>query len=215
MVSLRGMGAAFIRAVLMLRVGLTGGIGSGKSTVAGYFAELGVDILDADVIARELLQIDAPAYKPVIEFFGDKILSASGEIDRKKLRQIIFEDSQAKQGLEKIIHPLVFEKILEKIKTLKSPYCIIVIPLLIETGIRNDFLDRICVVDAEESWQIKWASARDNTSAEDIIKIMKKQSSREERLRQADDIIYNNKDLQWLQSQVKNLHHQYLQISAS
>ncbi len=198
----------------MLKVGLTGGIGSGKSTVAEYFSQLGSEIIDADHIARELTLPEAAGFKAIIGFFGPDILSACGEIDRKKLRQIIFNDPLAKQNLERILHPLIIKKIIAKTQLLTAPYCIIVIPLLVETGFASkDFLDRICVVDTTESLQIERASRRDSTSPQEILKIINDQCPREERLRAADDIIVNNNDLVSLEKQVKKLHQQYLQMS--
>lgn len=198
----------------MLKVGLTGGIGSGKSTVAEYFSQLGTEIIDADHLARELTVPTAAGFKAIIELFGSNILSVSGEIDRKKLRQIIFHDPLAKKHLERILHPLIIKKIIVKTQLLTVPYCIIVIPLLVETGFASkDFLDRICVVDTSESLQIERASRRDSTSPQEILKIIKDQCSREERLRAADDIIVNNNDLVSLENQIKKLHHQYLQMS--
>lgn len=199
----------------MLKVGLTGGIGSGKSTVAEYFARLGVVIVDADQIAKEITLPGASAYKTIIESFGSSILSPSGEIDRKKLRQIVFQDHLAKKQLENILHPRIIKEMLNKIEFISAPYCIIVIPLLVETGFaHHDFLDRICVVDTLESLQIERASRRDSTAPQEILKIIKGQSSSEERLRVADDIILNNSDLISLENQIKKLHNQYLQMSS-
>lgn len=199
----------------MLKVGLTGGIGSGKSTVAEYFARLGVVIVDADQIAKEITLPGASAYKTIIESFGSSILSPSGEIDRKKLRQIVFQDHLAKKQLENILHPRIIKEMLNKIESINAPYCIIVIPLLVETGFaHHDFLDRICVVDTLESLQIERASRRDSTAPQEILKIIKGQSSSEERLRVADDIILNNSDLISLENQIKKLHNQYLQMSS-
>lgn len=199
----------------MLRVGLTGGIGSGKSTVADYFSRLGAQIVDADQIARELSRPGALAYKSILELFGTQILSPAGEIDRKQLRQIIFNDPHAKKKIENILHPLIIQKILEKTASFTSTYCIIVIPLLVETDLAEaSFLDRICVVDTSENLQIERASRRDSTSPAEVLKIIQDQSSREERLRIADDIILNNGDLNDLEAQIKKLHAQYLQISS-
>ncbi len=199
----------------MLRVGLTGGIGSGKSTVADYFSRLGAQIVDADQIARELSRPGALAYKSILELFGTQILSPAGEIDRKQLRQIIFNDPHAKKKIENILHPLIIQKILEKTASFTSAYCIIVIPLLVETDLAEaSFLDRICVVDTPENLQIERASRRDSTSPAEVLKIIQDQSSREERLRIADDIILNNGNLNDLEAQIKKLHAQYLQISS-
>lgn len=196
-----------------LRVGLTGGIGSGKTTVANLFAQRGATLIDADKIAHELTLRGTPSYTAIIKHFGADILTKTAELDRQKLRELIFKNPEAKQWLEKRLHPLILQAICEQISQSFSPYCIIVIPLLVETRMKLDFLDRVCVIDAPETLRVQWASQRDQVAPADILAIMSSQSSREERLAIADDVIINDRDLEALEDQVKKLHQQYLQIA--
>lgn len=198
----------------MFCVGLTGSIGSGKTTVARFFAKLGVTIVDADIIAREITEPGAPGYTAVLAHFGKKILTQQ-HIDRKQLRQIIFKNPAEKKALEKILHPLILEAMRERIRHATSPYCIAVIPLLAEVFSQIDFVTRVCVVDAPEHLSKQWAAERDHTSLLDIEAIMAAQIAHEERLALADDVILNNQDLAGLERQVKILHRQYLQMAAS
>lgn len=191
-------------------IGLTGGIGSGKTTVANLFQQLGATVIDSDQIAKELSSPGQRGYQAILEHFGQEILKEnSDQIDRKKLRTIIFKDHQAKKWLEETLHPLIIEEIQSKIKQSDAPYCIVVIPLLIETSIKIDFLDRICVIDTTEELQKKWASQRDQVSPDEIAQMMKAQASRAQRLAIADDIILNTNGLAALETQVKKLHQQY------
>jgi len=196
-------------------VGLTGGIGSGKTTVANFFAQLGITVIDADVIAREVTEPGAPAYNPIVEHFGQDIVTAQGQLDRKKLRRIIFENNLAKVWLENLLHPLILRTMRERIDQVTSPYCIMVIPLLVETAFSIDFLDRICVVDAPEALRKQWAAQRDQTSPAEIEAVIAAQSARERRLALADDLIINNHDLAALETQIKKLHSQYLQMASA
>ena len=142
-------------------IGLTGGIGSGKTTVANFFAQWGIAIIDADVIAREVTEPGSKGFDAVVAHFGEDILNASGELDRKKLRHIIFKNPEAKAWLENTLHPLILNAIREQIRCVTSPYCVAVIPLLTETSFSIDFLDRICRRDAPEASRKKWAARRD------------------------------------------------------
>src|SRR3990167_9153681 len=154
-------------------IALTGGIGSGKSTVAELFAKLGTPIIDADLIARELTHIDQSAYKDIVNHFNEKqILKADQTLNRNKLREIIFEDQKERQWLENLLHPLIQEKIADEIKKVSAPYCIVVIPLLFEVTPYN-FIDRILVVDSPEEQQIARVIARDKTNSALIKKILK------------------------------------------
>ncbi len=195
-------------------IGLTGGIGSGKTTVANFFAEWGIAIIDADVIAREVTEPGSKGYDAVVAHFGEDILNASGELDRKKLRHIIFKHPEAKAWLENTLHPLILNAMREQIRCVTSPYCVAVIPLLTETSFSIDFLDRICVVDAPEASRKKWAVRRDLVSPTDIDLIIAAQSDREKRLAIADDVIINDQNLDVLKDRVKKLHLQYLQMAA-
>jgi dephospho-CoA kinase len=197
-----------------LRVGLTGGIGSGKSTVSDLFAEMGVPVIDADCIAHEVVQKGKPAYAAIIGLFGNGIVDENGDLNRNYLRQLIFEDKEKRRQLESIIHPLVRNEIDLRSGKAGYPYCIISIPLLFESG-RQNSVDRILVIDAPESLQLERASARDGARREDIMKIIDAQTDRRQRVEQADDIITNDRDLAKLRKQVTTLHNKYLAMTAN
>jgi dephospho-CoA kinase len=196
-------------------IGLTGGIGSGKTTVANFFAQWGIAVIDADVIAREVTEPGSKGYDAIVVYFGKDILNASGGLDRKKLRSTVFKNPQAKIWLENTLHPLILNAMRDQIVRVSSPYCVAVIPLLAETSFTVDFLDRICVVDAPEASRKQWAARRDQVSPTDIDLIIAAQSAREKRLAIADDVIINDQDLDFLEAQVKKLHLQYLQMAAA
>lgn len=187
-----------------LKVGLTGGIGSGKTTVSKLFEELGVPVIDADVIARSLLEPGTEATRQVIEIFGKDVATNDREIDRKKLRQHVFDDAGARETLESILHPIVHAQILQQTAALASPYCIVVIPLLFEAG-HEDLVDRILVVDTTRENQIRRAASRDQANRQDIEKILASQTDPAERLSRADDIIENNNGIEQLRSRVHKL----------
>lgn len=195
----------------MLTIGLTGGIGSGKSTVADLFAEYGIPIIDADIIAREITLPNKPAYLEIIHHFGSTILLENKTLDRKKLRQLIFASASDRIWLEKLLHSLIRSEIERQIQTLASPYCIVAIPLLIET-LPYSFIDRILVVDAPEDQQIKRVALRDHQSDSEIQAILKTQSTREQRLREADDVIHNDGSLDKLKLEVEKWHRIYLDL---
>lgn len=196
----------------MLTVGLTGGIGSGKSTVARLFAELGVTVIDADVIAREVVKIGKPAYQEILLHFGADILTSDKTIDRSKLREIIFADSQKREWLEKLLHPIILQELFNQAKQAKSEYCILIIPLLFEAKLEND-IHRILVVDAEEELQIQRVTQRDKVSKEQISATIKAQISRQKRLEATHDVIDNNQTLDDLKHQVEFLHRSYLALA--
>lgn len=196
----------------MLTIGLTGGIGSGKTTVANFFAELGITVIDTDQLARDVVAPDMPAFQKILVHFGKHILNAAGQLDRKKLRSIIFNDPQQKLWLEKLLHPLIRAEMKTAITNAKSPYCIAVIPLLAETE-PNPIIDHVLVVDAFEDQQIERAIKRDQMTPEQIMAIMKTQVNREKRLSIANDVIYNDKNLEHLKQQVLELHHKYLKLA--
>ncbi len=195
-----------------LVVGLTGGIGSGKTTVANGFAELGVPLIDADLIARELVEPGQAALDEIRTVFGPGCLTAEGRLDRAHIQQRIFNDKTLRLRLEAILHPVIRKRIKALITDVRTAYCIVVIPLLLETG-QNDLVDRILVIDAPEEEQIKRVAARDKLSHNAIIKIMHTQADRETRLANADDIIVNNSGLETLTSQIQTLHRRYLELS--
>jgi len=195
-----------------LVIGLTGGIGSGKTTVANGFEKLGVPLIDADLIARELVEPGRTALEEVRAVFGAECLTKEGRLDRAHIRQRIFSDDSLRQRLEAILHPVIRKRIKALTAEIKAAYCIVVIPLLLETG-QNDLVDRILVVDAPEKEQLKRVAARDKLSHNAIIRIMQTQADRETRLAAADDIIVNNSDLETLTSHIRSLHRRYLELS--
>ncbi len=196
-----------------LRVALTGGIGSGKSTVASQFQQLGVPIIDSDVISRDIVSPKNPCFNNVIKEFGSDILDMHGTIDRSKLRKIIFNDNLAKQKLEEILHPAIYLEIENQISNTRYPYCLIVVPLLIETQATSRF-DKVLVVDTTEALQITRASCRDNLSTDNIKKIIKSQASQKQRLEFADDVINNSLTIEELKAHVAILHEKYMNLSS-
>lgn len=192
-------------------VGLTGGIGSGKSAAANFFVELGVDLIDADDLAKNVLNKNSKGYELFINEFGEQYLDNDKNIDRDLLRKTIFNDSNKKNKLENIIHPQVRFGIEEFIKTSKSDYCIVVVPLIYETR-SSSYYDRILVIDCDEEIQINRSAIRDNTENKEIKKIISKQASREERLSIADDVILNNRTLDSLKEEVIKLHKKYIKL---
>lgn len=196
----------------MLIIALTGGIGSGKSTVADEFAKLGIPIVDTDVIARQLVRVGSPAYQEIVAAFGSSILTDDKQLNRRKLREVIFNHPEQRLRLEQILHPRIRQAVEAQITQLDSEYCIVVIPLLTEKG-SYPFVDRILLVDAKPEQQIQRSMARDKQSREQIERIMASQSNREQRLAMADDIIDNSSGLAALEQQVRKLHHKYRTLS--
>ncbi len=197
----------------MLKVGLTGGIGSGKTTVARLFRKHGVPTLDTDRIARWLVRPGQPALEALAEEFGPGILTPTGALDRARLRAQVFADPKKKARLEAILHPAIFAEMERRLARLRSPYCLIAIPLLVETGARNR-VDRVLVVDCPESLQIARLRHRAGLDEELIRRIIASQASREERLAIADEVITNDRDLTALARQVAELHRFYRRLSA-
>ena len=176
-----------------LKIGLTGGIASGKTTVCNLFKDLSVEIIDADVISHELSKKGGAAFEEIIEAFEDEIIGNDGELDRKKLRSIVFNDNTKKKILEGIIHPKVLLSINEKIKASQSDYLIISVPLMIETGM-NAMMDRVLLIDCNVETQIERLSQRDQSSREEAIKIIESQASIESKRELSDDRIINNNE---------------------
>ncbi len=193
----------------MFIVGLTGGIGSGKSTAAKMFARLEVTVIDADVIAREIMKPGTPTYQAVVTQFGQGIVADDGQIDRHALKQIIFAESKQRQALEAILHPIIIQQMQQQAQQATSVYCIMVIPLLLETNLQA-IVDRVLVIDAAPDTQIARASLRDASQTEDVQQIMNSQTSRTTRLAAADDIINNDGSLDELEKQVDDLHRRYV-----
>jgi len=195
-----------------MTVGLTGGIGSGKSEVSSRFEQLGINIVDADVVAREVVVCGSYALNEIAQHFGLGILQQDGSLNRQKLRGVVFENLQEKAWLENLLHPIIRNEIVNQLRHSKSPYAILSSPLLLETS-QRELVDRVLVVDATEQLQIARASLRDTNNTEQIKKIMATQMNRSTRCAQADDIIYNYGDINELELQVHRLHLQYLELS--
>ncbi|WP_318439780.1 dephospho-CoA kinase [Photobacterium leiognathi] len=198
---------------MSLVIGLTGGIGSGKTTVANLFADTyGIDIIDADIVAREVVEPNTFGLNAIIEKCGKEILLEDGTLNRAKLRDAIFSQPELKTWLNNLLHPLIREKMQQDINQSRSPYCLLVVPLMVENNLQT-MTNRLLVVDVDEQLQIKRTQQRDNVSIEQIKNILASQASREQRLDAADDVITNNGDNKALVSQVEQLHLQYLKMS--
>lgn len=198
----------------MLVIGLTGGIGSGKSTVARYFAELGVPVIDADAVSRELVARGGDALREIVARFGHDVLHTDGTLDRARLRERVFHHPAERRALEDILHPRIYEEMRRRIRSLRAPYCIAVIPLLLETGQRG-FVDRLLVVDTSETLQRVRAQRRDGVGAEQVDAVMRAQIDRETRLRAADDVIGNEGGLDALKRETEGLHRRYLALASA
>lgn len=197
----------------VLVIGITGGIGSGKSTVARMFTELGVPVIDADDLARDVVARGEPAYEALVREFGRSILTESGDLDRREMRERVFSDADKRARLEAIVHPRVYAEMTRRLAAIDGPYAIVVVPLLIETG-RRDFVDRVLVVDAPEELQIARALRRDGTSRGGVERILAAQVDRRTRLAAADDVIENDSSESALRDRVADLHRRYLETAA-
>lgn len=195
----------------MLIIGLTGGIASGKTTVADLFAARGVPQVDADVSAREVVAVGSPGLAAVVEAFGPEMLTPDGELDRRVLRQRIFADPAERKRLEGILHPLIGQHLRKSLAALSGSYALLIAPLLLE-GQLSQTVHRVLVVDVPEEMQIQRVMQRDGSSREEAEAILQAQMPRQERLARADDIIRNDGDLQALERQVDALHQHYLQL---
>ena len=200
----------------MLIIALTGGIGSGKTTVSEIDTSKNIPLIDTDVRARQIVEKDKPEYNKIIKLFGKKILNKDKNIDRLALGKLIFSSKEKRLKLEKLLHPVIWNTVASQIKVLTSSlpipaYCIIVVPLLLEniTKIKPVTFDRILVIDVDEETQIKRSKKRDNCDETLIKNIMKNQVSRQIRIDAADDIILNSDDFDSLNKKIENLHQQY------
>ena len=192
-------------------LGLTGGIGSGKSAAAEHFAALGVHVVDADHAARWVVEPGRPALSQIAEHFGEQVLQTDGQLNRGALRTLIFSDPEQRRWLEALLHPLIREAIADNLAQAQSPYAILVSPLLIESG-QYTTTQRVLVIDVPQALQIQRTLKRDNTSEEQVHAILKVQASREDRLRHADDVLTNDRDLEALKTEVERLHDFYLTL---
>jgi dephospho-CoA kinase len=196
-----------------LRIGLTGGIASGKSTVTQRFAELGVPVIDADVASRNVVEPGKPGLAQVVQRFGVGVLDANGQLDRRALRNLIFKDSSLRQALDAILHPLIRAEMEREAAQTQAPYLVMAIPLLVEGGSSAKRVDRVLVVDTDETLQIQRLQARDDSSEQQARAILASQASRAARLAAADDVLLNTGTVAELRQGVDRLHEQYLQLA--
>lgn len=195
-------------------VGLTGGVGSGKSTVADFFVQLGAALVDTDAIAHELTGPQAAAIPQLIAAFGPTIVDRAGALDRVRMRQRVFADAEARAVLEGILHPMIRRLSDQRCQAASAPYVILAVPLLVESASYRERCDRILVVDCPETRQIERVMARNGLSEPEVKAIMAAQATRAERLAVADDVVSNDLDLAALKTQVLSLHQKYLQYLA-
>lgn len=194
----------------MFVVGLTGGIGSGKTAASDIFKSLGVNIVDADIVAREVVEPGRPALKEITQHFGADILLTDGSLNRAKLRTCIFSNPSDKSWLEELLHPIIRQEIQHQLNDSKAAYSILVSPLLFETD-QSKLVNRTLLIDVPVNVQLERAALRDNNSTEQIQKIIDSQLPRDDKLSKADDVICNDKDLASLESKIKDKHHFYLE----
>jgi dephospho-CoA kinase len=194
-------------------VGLTGGIGCGKSAATAIFAELGAAIVDTDVISRELTGPAGAAMEAISAAFGPAYILPDGSLDRPRMRALVFSDPTQKRALEAILHPLIRSVSREQIATARAPYVMLVVPLLVETGAYRDLLDRVLVIDCDERLQMSRTMARSGLSEEEVMRIMASQAKRGDRLKSADDVIVNDDGIDRLRVDVETLHQRYLHLA--
>ena len=199
----------------MFIIGLTGGIGSGKSTIAEHFAALGIPCIDADQTARDVVQPGEPALAAIAQHFGQDVIQTDGTLDRRRLREKIFADLAAREWLNNLLHPLIRQRMLQQCQQAQGPYCILMVPLLFENHLQS-LVQRTLVVDVDEATQIRRTMLRDNTTGEQVKAIIAAQCPRRQRLALADDVIQNGDDVTATQRQqaVYALHQRYLQLAA-
>lgn len=193
-------------------VGLTGGIGSGKSTVAAEFVRLGIQQVDADIVARQVVEPGTAALEAIVQQFGEAIRSSDGQLDRSRLRQIVFNDETAKNWLNQLLHPLIRQEMLRQLAEATSPYVLLVAPLLLENKL-DQLVDTVLVVDVSEQTQINRTSVRDGSSESLVQSIMAAQCSREERLARANQVISNEGSSDTLPAKVAELHRIFLRMA--
>ena len=196
-------------------VGLTGGIGSGKSAAANEFERLGATVVDTDAIAHELTSVGGIALTGVRQLFGDAVFDAAGAMDRAKVRALVFADPQARRRLEDLLHPMIREQSLQRIRAATGPYVVHVVPLLVESPDYRERVDRVLVVDCPQAQQLERVRRRSGLAEDDVRAIIEAQIPRQQRLAAADDIIDNSSTLEALNAQVRTLHHRYLALAGS
>lgn len=198
----------------MYVVAVTGGIGSGKTTIANQFAALGIDVVDADVIARDVVEPGAPALAAIATYFGPDVIAPDGQLDRRSLRERVFSDPNAKAWLNALLHPLIRQEMLRQCAAARSPYCLLVVPLLVENKLAG-LANRVLVIDVDEATQIERTCRRDGVSAEQARAIIAAQASRSERLAAADDVIDNHNGSQMaIKTRILALHETYLAFAS-
>jgi dephospho-CoA kinase len=203
---------AAARDVRALRVGLTGGIASGKSLVANMFAKLGAELVDADQIARDVVAPGEPALTAIRDAFGAEVFSSRGELDRAALRKLVFADADKRRALDALLHPLIRARLLARLGEVRRPYAIIAVPLLVETDFAA-LVDRVAVVDCAESQQLERLMRRDGIPRTEAMAMIAAQADRATRLRAAHDVIDNSGDVEATRRQVAQLHHRYLELA--
>ena len=193
-------------------VGVPGGIGSGKTAATDEFQRLGIDVIDADVVAREVVEPGSVCLKEIQHHFGPEVIQSDGHLDRKALREKVFSNNDEKEWLNQLLHPEIRRQILAQLNNASSRYVILSAPLLLENGL-DKYCDQVLVIDVPESLQVERTVTRDNTSEEQVAAILNAQMTREERRRKADDIIVNDTTLDALHTQVQELHKRYLEAA--
>ena len=196
-------------------VGVTGGIGSGKSRAAALFGKLGADVVDTDDISHEITAAGGSAMPAIVKAFGATVAATDGSMDRAAMRRLVFEKSDARKQLENVLHPQIRERARNRVMASTAPYVLLVVPLLLETGSYRDLIRRVLVIDCDESLQISRAMQRSNLTADAVRAIMAAQLPRRQRLAGADDVICNDGDIAQLRTQVTDLHQQYLKLAAN
>ena len=195
----------------MLIIGLTGGIGSGKSVASDKFASLGITVVDADVASRTVVEPGMPALQEIESHFGSEIISEDGQLDRAKLREVIASDAEERKWLESVLHPRIGEQVAKEISESTSPYTLFVAPLLLETN-SQEMCARVVVVDVPNDVQVKRTAKRDKVPTDQVEQMVSAQMKREKRLEKADDVLLNTGTIEELEKKVEELHEKYLQM---
>ncbi len=196
----------------MLTIGLTGGIGSGKTAASNYFETLGIKVVDADRVSRQVVEPGTSALQKIAEHFGDGVIDKDGTLNRAALRKIVFAAPEQRQWLERLLHPLIAQEIQAQLQASQSPYTILVSPILFEAG-QNLYCQRTLVIDAPENLQVARTTVRDNTDEAGVKAIMNAQTTRELRCAKADDVLLNDGSVEILHKKIDALHERYLKLA--